>query len=279
MASATAVRRLRLTSLPAIKFLSAAAILAVSLLGLFWAARVGRNVTRGHGLANAFAAGVFLGTGLLHFGVEARRGWVAAGAEYPWAELLALAAFLGMLFIEHVALSDAAHTAIHAHTAGAHDQHAHAAPTSPPSGRGIGILVALSLHSFLAGTALGIARDLTQVALATAAILAHKLTEGFALGTVLGADLPAQRVRAAGWVFAAATPVGILLGGVTSTPLAEAFRGLFAPSFAALAAGTFLYIGSFDLLQDEFVQPGGRVAKWTLACLGVALSAVLATTV
>lgn len=264
--------------MPILKLLAATAILAVSLVGLRWAATVSRSSERGQGLANAFAGGIFLGTGLLHFAVEARRGWAATGSTYPWAELLALSAFLALLFIEHVALSDAAHAAVHAHSTGTHDQHDHP-PSGADHGKVVGVLVALSLHSFLAGLALGIAGDSTEVSLAAVAILAHKLTEGFALGTVLGGDLPARRVRAGAWVFAAATPIGILLGALTSAPLTAATSGLSAPVFTALAAGTFIYIGAFDLLQDEFIRPGGRVAKWTLACLGVAVSAVLATSV
>lgn len=267
-----------MTSLPLLKLLYTLAILAVSLLGLGWAARWNRGAGRGQGLANAFAAGIFLGTGLLHFAVEAQRSWEAVGSAYPWAGLLALSAFMALLFVEHVALSDAAHSMVHAHSLGAHEHHRQEAFSAAKTGKGLGVLLALSLHSFLAGLALGVAHDLTRVSLAATGILAHKLTEGFALGTVLGTDLPARRARLAGWGFAVATPIGILLGAVALSPMAKS-GGVFAAVFSSLAAGTFLYIGAFDLLQDEFVRPGGRVAKWILACLGVVVSALLATTI
>ncbi len=257
-----------MSTLPLVKLFYALAILGVSVAGLKLAAGLHRRSGSGQGLANAFAAGIFLGTGLLHFGVEARQGWTALGTSYPLAELLALVAFLGLLFIEHVALSDSAHAAVHAHSGGSHHDH------GAPVGKGLGVLLALSLHSFLAGLALGIASTVTRASLAAAAILAHKLTEGFALGTVLEDDTPPGRARLAGWVFALATPLGILLGGLALQPFAGS--GYFTPIVASLAAGTFLYIGAFDLLQDEFIEPGGRVGKWLLACLGVGVSALLA---
>lgn len=263
-----------MNSLPLLKLLYATTILLVSWLGLLWAARwSARTDGRGQGSANALAAGIFLGTGLLHFGVEARQGWADRGADYPWAELLALGAFLLLLFVEHVALSDAAHAAAHAHSGGLHERRQHG---MEKAGGAVGILIALSLHSFLAGMALGVARDLAQVSLAAVAILAHKLTEGFALGTVLSKDLSPASARFSEWTFALATPLGILLGALALQPVAGQTGSLFHPVVGSLAAGTFLYIGAFDLLQDEFVRPGGRVVKWVLACVGVAVSASMA---
>ena len=261
-----------MSSLLLLKLLHALVILAVSLAGLKLAAGLRTRAGSGQGLANAFAAGIFLGTGLLHFGVEARQSWAALGSSYPLAELLALVAFLSLLFIEHVALSDSAHAAVHAHSGGSHHSH------DAVFGKDLGVLVALSLHSFLAGLALGVAGTVTRASLAATAILAHKLTEGFALGTVFEGDADPGRVRWAGWVFALATPLGILLGALALLPF-SGDSGLFAPMVASLAAGTFLYIGAFDLLQDEFVEPGGRVGKWLLACLGVGVSALLAASV
>ena len=48
-----------------------------------------------------------------------------------------------------------------------------------------------------------------------------------------------------------------------------------AAAFLALAAGTFIYISTLDILQDEFLRPGSRWAKWLSAALAVALMALL----
>ena len=36
-----------------------------------------------------------------------------------------------------------------------------------------------------------------------------------------------------------------------------------------IAAGTFVYVATFDILRDEFPAPGGRLAKWCVLSLGV----------
>jgi len=47
-------------------------------------------------------------------------------------------------------------------------------------------------------------------------------------------------------------------------------------SFLALAAGTFVYVATFDILRDEFLEPAGRGAKWWLVTAGAALMGAVA---
>jgi len=58
---------------------------------------------------NAFAAGFFLGAGLIHMLPDASEAWSALGWHYPMAYLLAAFAVLLMLLFEHVLLPDTAH--------------------------------------------------------------------------------------------------------------------------------------------------------------------------
>ncbi len=263
-----------------LKLAAALAILLVAAVGVRWAVHFSgkKSIGKRQGWANALAAGIFLGTGLLHFGANAHRGWIARGSDYPWASLLILGAFLVLLFVEHVAFSDAAHTVAHSHTGG-HGHHHHEISGQPSAGgRGtFGILLALSLHSLLAGLALGIAHDSATTTLTAAAILAHKLTEGFALGTVLSHTATRSWLHPSAWLFVLATPLGILVGTVAQRSLSNPTGSTLDLIVTSFAAGTFLYIGAFDLLQDEFIEPEGRVAKWMFAALGVGLTALLAT--
>ena len=47
-------------------------------------------------------------------------------------------------------------------------------------------------------------------------------------------------------------------------------------SFLSIAAGTFVYVATFDILRDEFPAPGGRLAKWTVLGGGVLAMSLLA---
>jgi zinc transporter 1/2/3 len=108
------------------------------------------------------------------------------------------------------------------------------------------------------------------------AIAVHKGTAGLALGLALRAS-SARRSQAIRLLsaFAIMTPIGIVLGMTAGALSRSGTHALFDASSAALAAGTFLYIGTFDLLQDEFLRPGRRWAKWILALAGVAFAALL----
>ena len=47
-------------------------------------------------------------------------------------------------------------------------------------------------------------------------------------------------------------------------------------TFLALAAGTFAYVATLDILRDEFLEPGGRWSKWLLVSAGTGLMGLLA---
>lgn len=222
---------------------------------------------------NAFSAGVFLGIGLIHMLPSADAGWRALGYTYPLAFVLAAVAFASILLVEHVLLPESAHAMTHAHAGDGLpkiDPSARAAP-----GHVYGLLLGLSFHSVLAGIALGLQPARAEVAAILVAILAHKATEGLALGLSLarGGGSGARRLITA---FALTTPLGVLLGTVARNLLQTEAGVTFDATVSALAAGTFFYIASMDMLQDEMLKPGSRWAKWLFASLGLALTAILA---
>jgi len=235
------------------------------------------------GAGNAFAAGLFLAIGLLHFLPESAASYDSLGVGYPVASLLAVSAFLLLLLLEHVLLPDAAHDAAHAHSGeGRHSHHVHANEGSEhretaTKASPYVLVLALSVHSVLAGGALGSDSEMRGVLLTFVAIAAHKGAAGLALGLALvGAGM--ARGVALRWIgmFALMTPLGILLGALAGQALRHAAQLHFDAGAAALAAGTFLYIGAFDLVQDEFLRAGRRWTKWLCALVGAALAAILA---
>jgi zinc transporter 1/2/3 len=183
-------------------------------------------------------------------------------------------AFMLLLLLEHVLLPEAAHAAVHAHSGeGIHPPgHGHPPTTASP----YVLMLALSVHSVLAGVVLGAARDGGVAILTFCAIGLHKATEGLALGIALAEPLERRRALRLVALFASMTPLGIALGALAGSGLRPDVSAWFDAVTGALAAGTFLYIGTFDLLQDEFLRPGRRWAKWAFAALGVAAGALLA---
>ena len=72
------------------------------------------------------------------------------------------------------------------------------------------------------------------------------------------------------------TPIGVLFGLVVTDALTGHAQIIFEATFLALAAGSFIYIAAFDILRDEFLQPGPRALKWSLTAAGYGLMGVLA---
>lgn len=234
----------------------------------------GREAATGHLLDHAypFSAGVFLGAGLIHMLPDAAAAWAELGVDYPVAFLLATVAILLMLLFEHVLPPDETHHAMHAPSA----ERFSPLPEQSPRGA-YAILVALSVHGLLAGLALGTQSSARGLLVITAALLVHKAVEGFALGVSLVRH--AMPVRRAWWLlafFSLSTPAGIALGIGLDTLLGDALRALLEATFLALAAGTFAYVATLDILREEFEGPGNRFAKWLWVVAGVAGMALLA---
>ncbi len=218
------------------------------------------------GWGNAFAAGVFLGAGWIHLLPEASELWRELGFAYPMATLLAVCGFVSMLLFEHVLVPESAHEVVHAPS---NERFAHLRETGRNSFSAYAVLTVLSVHSFLAGLALGAQPELTGALVIFLAIVAHKSTGGFALGVSLVRHrMPPRRAWALLALFALATPIGILVGAVLGELLEGAARTAFEAVFLALAAGTFVYVATLDILRDEFLEPGGRLSKWLCVAAG-----------
>lgn len=224
------------------------------------------------GWGNASAAGIFLGTGLIHMLPDASAAWDALGWRYPMAFLLAAGGFVLMLLVEHVLLPETAHEMMHAPS---DDRFTH---EHGPSGfAAYAALAALSVHSFLAGLVLGAEPELAGALVIFLAILAHKTTAGFALGVSLVRN---RMARKRAWqllaLFALATPVGILVGLALGEALEGPAQRTFEATFLALAAGSFAYVATLDILRDELLVPGGRWSRWICVAGGTALTGLLA---
>ena len=222
---------------------------------------------------NSFAGGVLLAAGLIHLLGDANEGFTTAypDLDYPAAYAMATLAFLVVLGLERV-IPTASKSPV------PDDDPESAALLAAGGGSGLApylLLLTLSIHSLIAGVTLGIS-SAAGAGVLLVAILAHKGAAGFALGsTFREARVPLKTRFPALMVFVGSTPLGVILGGLAVTMLgagsaAEAW-------FKSIAAGTFVYIATLDIVREEFF-PGGtnRLRRLLAAFLGAGIMALVA---
>lgn len=109
---------------------------------------------------------------------------------------------------------------------------------------GISALIGLTLHTFVDGVAIATSFAVTTHLglLVFAAIVLHKLPEGFAISSLF---LAAGGTRRAAMLAAAALGVATVLGA-----LAPGYFGTLATHGLALSAGVTLYVGASNLIPE-----------------------------
>jgi len=124
---------------------------------------------------------------------------------------------------------------------------------------------AMALHSFFDGAAMGTAfgADGRLGAMAFLAVFLHKLPEGFSLAALVISATGSRRLgMAATWAVGLVT----MLGAVLAFSWAEVVR-LPQGALMGVAAGSFLYVGTTDMLPSV---PRKHINTW-LVLVGVAL--------
>jgi zinc transporter 1/2/3 len=245
-----------------LKVLSAVAIFLVAVGSGFLPLRLGttRRGQRLLTLGSAFAAGVFLGAGLIHLLGDGQENFAAldVGADYPLALALCGIGLLFVLLIEKVAAAA---------------EEADAAKGRQP----YLLLAVLSVHSLIAGASLGLEGAAGAYVVILVAILAHKGFAAFALGvSFVEADLPVPNYRRLLLFFACTTPFGVILGTLAASALEGRTAVWFEAVFDGLAAGTFLYVATLDLMSETFAERTARWGKFVSVATGFVLMALLA---
>ncbi len=215
------------------------------------------QATKDFPFGEALACGVFLGAGLIHMLSDANKDFLDAGIQFPIAFVLCGCMFLVLLLLEHIG-TELKH----------HSSH---------SNNSIAILsvTMLAIHSLLEGTAVGIGSDLAETLILFIAIIAHKWAASFALSLQINkSTLPLVTKTALFIIFAIMTPLGVLFGifihHFTTNQIA-------LPIFNALAAGTFLYIGTLHgLSRAVLVDRCCNLREFSMVIVGFALMAIVA---
>ena len=244
-------------SLVAMKVIAALAILAIGVMGGIVPLLAARHHAsrRFLSLGNTLAGGIFLGAGFIHMLPEASEA-LEDVVDYPLAALLASFGVGVLLLVDRVLFeSTRAHGS--ERTVGARQ------PIYP-----VVLLVVLSIHSIIAGIALGLEPDVAASVLVMIAILFHKGSAAFALmASAHSAGAGKTRLRVILGVFVLMTPLGILLGTVASNLLGGQAATLIEGSFMALAAGTFIYVAILDVIDAEMSRFDDQVARFVSSAL------------
>lgn len=209
-------------------------------------------------IGEALASGVFLGAGLIHMLGDASSTFTENGIDYPLPLLIAGVVFLILLWLEHLG----------------RELYHHEGERAP--GFAILAVIMLSIHSFLAGAALGISSDLSVFIVILMAILAHKWAASFALSIQINkCNLSTKAGFIAFIIFALMTPTGIVLGHIFTQSMQT--KPLLPATFSAMAAGTFLYMGTLHgLNRSVMVKQCCNLKNFSFVILGFALMAIVA---
>lgn len=225
-------------------------IIAAALVFLIAISAAWLPFKRKHGLVSgsefpigeALAAGVFLGAALLHLLPDATERYYQLHYNYPISFFYAGCAFLLLLLIEHIGRE------FYQAKNCQNEQHKHAAMTQDGRSFAIIAVLMLSIHSFLAGAALGLSTNLTDLIVIGIAIFAHKWAASFALAVeICKSNLSQKHGLLLFLFFSLMVPAGILFGNQATHFLASC--PTVAPMLLAFAAGTFLYLGTLHGLQ------------------------------
>ncbi len=190
-------------------------------------------------LGEAFASGVFLALALAMMLPASFHLFERAlpHVDEPIASLIAISALLALLGVSHLVR----HLERDLHE----DEAIAASPLVP-----LLMTVMIAIPSFFLGAALGVS-ETEQAVLILIAILLHKSSAAFALALKLtDSSLSVARVRIVFALFVLATPAGIFFGSLVGGRLGTEALLIARGSVLAMAAGTFLFMGTLNELQS-----------------------------
>jgi len=214
-------------------------------------------------LGDAFAGGIFLGAGLLHMLADALENFkvFAGDVDFPVVLFVCGCGFLLIFFLERVLLGG--------EDVGAMSK---GRPVYP-----FVLTLVLSVHSIIAGTSLGLDKTLMSSVVIFIAIVAHKGSAAFALSSSLrAAEVSVSRSYGIIALFSIMTPVGILLGTAFNVFLTSRAAVGIEAVFDALAAGTFIYVGVVDIMEEVFNSRQDRGLKFGIMTGAFGFMALLA---
>lgn len=221
--------------------------------------RLIKNNLRFLNLSDSFASGIFLSTALLHMLPDAVSKFNDFG--YPLPYLICLVAFIGFFIMDHGVLISSAKS-------GSSNSSKFFVP--------VFLVFLLSIHALVEGAAIGANTSLIEASAIFLAIMAHKGSESFALAINLhNSAIAVKKIKQIIAAFSFMTPLGIFMASWLINHTNNNSADLVSGYFDAVAAGTFLYLGTERLLDGK--KSLNNVSNTIALLLGVLLMALIAT--
>ncbi len=241
-----------------VKVISFVAILAIAVIGglIPLLSAKSANSERFFSLGNAFAGGLFLGVGFIHLlpeGIE----MLSAYSDFPWGAVTATVGFATLLLLDRIMFPEY-QVSESFRKSGSESIYPYV------------LLAMLSIHSIVAGIALGLEEQVAGAVTLLIGIVFHKGPAAFAL--ILSTHMAGiERSRQKGFLafFCVMTPLGIVLGVSSSVVFAGTSNvyGVMQGLFNAFAAGTFIYIAVIDIIDKELTTHQLEMAQYAVSAV------------
>ncbi|CAD8176410.1 unnamed protein product [Paramecium pentaurelia] len=238
-------------------------------------------------LTGAFSGGLFLSVGIIHLLPESMKQFhmyyrdqkIESFEEFPYACLITVLSFTLILYIEKIAF-------IHNHTN--QDNHSYQVSviqqqecigelecpeTTKPQIQQVSIKeldeitinsltpyilqFAIGIHAFFEGLAIGIEQQVPQCLGISLAVVCHKWAEGLTLGlSFKKANTKIHSATIMIFIQGIINPIGILIGWILAN------QGyIITGIFQSISAGTFIYIATMEVIQEQFNQKSNSYYK------------------
>ena len=224
-------------------------------------------------LMNSLSGGVFIASGFVHLiphALEAAtEAKIGTKDEYPFAMVMVVLGFLIAFFVERVVFHTHSHiveteTTRHGHghvkdvekvpevdpLACDDCHHEHGTSIFIQTRKALVFMTGVALHATLAGVSLGLQTSKSSIYAIFIAISAHKAAAAFSIGCAFlrCGVTRVSTLLAFMTIFACITPIGIAIGIAAGTKDNASVRAVLE----GIAAGTFVYIGTVEVIGDEF---------------------------
>lgn len=241
------------------KIVFASSIFLLTIITGFLPLRMVKQDIHLFGWCDAFASGVFLSTSLLHLLPDAAKKFSASyDSDYPLAYLICVATCILLVIIERGIFIY-------------NDRHLAGNKAVVP----IFLVLLLSVHSLVEGAAIGTNTNLIEALTIFFAVFAHKGSESFALTVNLHRfGISIKNIRQIIASFSFITPLGIFIASYILYATATDSGSLLTAYFDAIAAGTFLYLGTEHLIESK--KSFEKISEVIALICGVAMMALVA---
>lgn len=138
------------------------------------------------------------------------------------------------------------------------------------------LVIVLSFHSILAGFVMGLDTDINSVLIVFLALISHHWIESFALGaSLLRSSVHPKPMGMLILFFACMAPTGVICGMLLISVMTEEATEVLEAYMVGIAAGSFLYVATIDILVEEFLIVRDKWMKTIALLFGFCLEGAI----